>query len=152
MKLKYFFLALYLFGFTSFVQADNIPRELFGVKLGADLSKLDGVQDTQAYQTVSFLPPQPDTRLDVYWASHGKANKISGIHGYKFNMQPKECRSLRDDVINSVSSKYNISFLLKKRKSGSEYYYSESKDVAIVIDCREKETRLRIALAMKRKG
>lgn len=132
--------------------ADDLPKELFGVELGVSLSELDDVKKTRAYQTVSFTPPKPDIRLSVYWASHDKSKKVLGVHGYKFDLQPQECNNLMGDIINTESKKHNIVFQLKKRKSGSEYYFFEHAGVALVIDCRDKGTRLRYALSKKKNG
>ena len=151
MKLKLSFLVLFIFGYVPLILAADLPNELFGVTLGSNVAKLNGVADTNAYQTVSFIPTKIDERFDVFWASHNKENIITEIHSYKVGMKQQECLILRNNIVNEYSKKYGIEFKRKIRKSGSEYLFSESKEMAVVIDCRDKGTRLRLALAKKRK-
>ena len=150
MHIRHFLLAIYLFGVSAFAYAGGFPSELFGVELGSDISELKGVKDTRAYRTVSIVPPNPDGRLDLYLANYDEGKKVVGIHAYKANLQPQECRVLRNAVADDLSKKYDVVFRIKKRESGTEYYYSEFEGKAIVIDCRNNGTRLRVALAINR--
>lgn len=146
---KYFFLVALIY--LSIARGVDFPNELFGERLGSSVTELNGIKKTHAYQTIEFKPRKPDKRLEIYLASYDLDNKIIALHGYKRAMEPAECASVRDTLIEDASKKYGITFTKKTRASGSEYFYSESEMTAMVVECRKRGTRLRVALAYKRK-
>ena len=152
MKLHYYVALLSVLFPGSISQAAGLPNELFGARIGENIDSLENVMDTNASNTLSFTPSNPDGRLGVYWATHDEERNITAIHAYQFEMLADDCLILRDSIVSESSNKYGIEFSLITRSTGTEYFGSESECMAIVVDCRNAGTRLRFALAIKRQN